>query len=274
MSVDMGRSDDNCTNDAGPNGSEMRRNVLQNPVSILMPVCNEADIIEGVVGEWLSEVLDHLPSGSELVFDDSSTDGTEQILAQLAERDSRIRYYFSPRDNFFNAAMRLYRQARCPLIFFTDSDGQYVPADFWKVASALGDHHLAHGYKVGRKDPFYRIIASSIFNGTVYFLFGSHGKDVNSAFRLIRSELLDAVLDQIHCLPMMPNAEMYIRAEAQGFRIINVPVRHRARRFGKSRSLLLRRFGYQASIAFRGLLAIRAELRAPQAQAKTGLLVE
>ena len=41
---------------------------LSEPVSILMPVSNEADVIEEVVEEWVREVISHLPAGSELLF--------------------------------------------------------------------------------------------------------------------------------------------------------------------------------------------------------------
>lgn len=235
---------------------------LREPVSIVMPVSNEANIITEVVDEWRRDVLAYLPEGSELVFDDCSSDGTEDILRELSELDRRIRVNFSERDGFFKAAMRLYRLARCPLIFFTDSDGQYVPAEFWKVAQNIASHDMVHGYKSRRKDKLYRKGASLIFNLLVHALFGSKNKDVNSAFRLIRRPMLEQLLDQIHCLQMMPNAEMYIRAEWQGFRIKNVPVRHRIRKHGKSRSLPLRAFSRECLVAYRGLRALRQELLA------------
>ena len=238
----------------------MQRVKLAQPVSIPMPVCNEADVIEDVIDEWIREVIVHLPAGSELVFDDCSNDGTERILERLASAHLFIRVNFAPRDGFFNSAMRLYRLARCPLVFFTDSDGQYVPAEFWSIAGHIADYDMVHGAKVARKDPFYRIKASSIYNTLTRWLFASGCSDVNSAFRLIRRPLLNSVLDQIHHLRMLPNSEIYIRAERQGFRIKNVPVAHRDRKYGKSRSLPLKAFARECWMAFRGILALRREL--------------
>lgn len=233
---------------------------VQGPVSILMPVCNEADVIEGVINEWIHEVLDKLPPGSEMVLDDCSNDGTERILADIARHHPQVRVEFNPRDGFFNSAMRLYRLAKCPMVFFTDSDGQYVPAEFWKVAEYIDANDMVHGVKVARKDPLYRVTASAVYNGLVQLLFGSKCEDVNSAFRLIRRPLLEAVLGQVHRLRMLPNSEIYIRAEAMGFRIRNVPVSHRAREFGKSRSLPWRRFVMECFRAFSGIVALRWEL--------------
>lgn len=121
--------------------------VLTEPVSVLMPVCDEADVILDVIDEWARDVFAHLPAGSELLFDDCSTDGTTELIQQASGRHGFVAMQRSPRDGFFKSAMRLYRSASCPLIFFTDSDGQYVPQDFWKVAEHIVDHDMVHGAK-------------------------------------------------------------------------------------------------------------------------------
>src|SRR6185312_1934472 len=124
-----------------------------------MPVCNEADIIVDVLDEWLDEVLQYLPASSELVLEDSSVDGTTAILHEYARRFDFIRVHWHPQDGFFNAAMRAYRRATCPLAFFTDSDGQYVPREFWKIAADIGQFDMVHGVKRQRCDPVYRVAA-------------------------------------------------------------------------------------------------------------------
>ena len=246
--------------DIEPNTSSAADRELPEPVSILMPACNEADIIVEVVDEWVNDVLRFCPAGSELVFDDCSNDGTEKILRDLAVKYPFIRINFAPRDGFFKSTMRLYRLATCPLIFFTDSDGQYVPAQFWEVARYIGDYDMVHGAKVDRKDPLYRVRASYVFNMLIRVMFRSRCQDVNSAFRLIRRPMLNAVLHKIHHLTMLPNAELYIRGEAAGFRIKNIAVMHRERKYGKSRSLPFKVFARECWKAFIGLIRLRTEV--------------
>lgn len=226
-----------------------------------MPVCNEADIIEEVVEEWATDVLQYCPEGSELVFDDCSNDGTEVILERLMKKYPFVRVNYAARDGFFNSALRLYRLAKCPLVFFTDSDGQYVPAEFWNVAQYIGEFDMVHGAKNGRKDPKYRVWTSLVFNRIIRAMFGSKGRDVNSAFRLIRRPVLTAVVPKIHQLTMLPNAELYLRAEAAHFKIKNVPVPHRVRKWGKSRSLPFKVYVRECGNAFAGLVKLRAELQ-------------
>ncbi len=235
---------------------------LAQAVSVLMPVCNEVDVIDTVLEEWVRDVFDHLPEGSELVFDDCSTDGTTQRIEAWRERYPFIRVNRSQRDGFFNSAMRLYRLAECDLVFFTDSDGQYVAEDFWRVAAQIEHNDMVHGAKVERHDPRYRLTFSGVYNVIVREMFASVAVDANSAFRLVRRELLDDVLPQIRHLRMLPNSEMYIRAERLGYRIQNVPVRHRPRPHGESRSLPAGRFFVECWHAFRGLRALRDELAA------------
>jgi hypothetical protein len=235
---------------------------LDRPVSILMPVRDERDVIEGVVDEWARDVVAHLPPGSELVFDECSEDGTGDILNGLTVKYPWLVVHRSPRDGFDRAAARLYAAARCPLLFFTDSDGQYVAAEFWRLVPHLPESDMVHGAKMNRQDPLYRRAASAFFNQLVAVAFGFRGRDVNSAFRLIRRELVTDIVPQVRKVPVLFNAELYIRAQAKGYRITNVDVAHRPREHGASQGLPSRSFARACWNALKGLRELRRELRA------------
>ena len=114
---------------------------LSEPVSILMPVSNEADVIEEVVEEWVRDVVSHLPRGSEFLFDEAaSNDGTREILQRLIIKYPFINVeYQDKKDGFAKAARRLYGRAKCPWVFFTDSDGQYV-LSYWLSPKVYSFH--------------------------------------------------------------------------------------------------------------------------------------
>jgi glycosyltransferase involved in cell wall biosynthesis len=235
---------------------------IPQPVSVLMPVCNEAAVIEGVVREWERDVFRHLPPGSELLFDDGdSRDGTRERLVALQAELTFIRILLSPRDGFGASARRLYREARCPLVFFTDSDGQYVAREFWKVAAVFATCDLAHGAKVNRQDPLYRRVASAGFNQLARSYFGVAVADVNSAFRLLSKAMVDDLLPHVHCMPTLLNAELLLRAVAAGYSVKQVDVAHRPRADGDSRGLPPGRFARECLRAYRGLAELRRELR-------------
>jgi dolichol-phosphate mannosyltransferase len=225
-----------------------------------MPVCNEVDIIADVLDEWLAEVLIYLPDSSELLLEDSSQDGTTEILQDYARRHDFIRVCWHPKDGFFKAAMRAYRRARNPLVFFTDSDGQYVPREFWKLVPDIASFDMVHGVKRSRCDPAYRVAASRCFNWAAHRLTGFAGSDINSAFRLMHRRVIDGLLDEVRTMPTLLNAELYLRAKHSGFRVKDVDVEHRERRHGVSRGLPGSRFLVECWNAYRGLVQLNREL--------------
>ncbi len=233
------------------------------PVSILMPVCNEAEIIEDVIEEWVQDVFRYLPEGSEFLFDDgASTDGTREILGRMCEKYPFIRVRYSDRkEGFAAAARRLYSEARCPLIFFTDSDGQYVAADFWKLAKHVPTYDFVHGAKIGRKDPLGRRLFSGIFNKASGFLMSIYYVDINSAFRLMKAEVVRDVLPKVTCMPTLLNAEFLLRTELENYQIKQVYVLHRRREFGSSRGLPLHRYLVEGVRAVLGLFCIKVSYR-------------
>ena len=234
---------------------------LPAPLSILMPVCNEADVIEQVIDEWVQDVFQYLPAGSEFLFDEAaSTDGTREILKRMMEKYPFIRVMFNEeKDGFAAAARRLYREARCPLVFFTDSDGQYVASEFWKLTPYVGKYWIVHGAKIGRQDAFIRKVASAVFNRIARFIFDVHYSDINSAFRIVRRELSDAMLPELECMPTLLNAELLLRAEMENYPIKQVRVIHRHRKHGVSRGLPPMRYPLECLKAYRGLLALKSE---------------
>ena len=232
------------------------------PVSILMPICNEVAVVRQVVEEWANEVFQYLPSGSEMLFDDgASTDGTLETLDTLREKYPFIRVLRSRKEGFAAAARRLYDNARCDYVFFTDSDGQYVAAEFWKVVEALDGYDIAHGAKQNRQDPKLRLVASAVFNRITTLLYGVKIPDINSAFRLQRKSIVEQILPQTHCMPTLLNAELMLRSVHAGYTVKSVKVAHRAREHGESRGLPPATFFKECRRAYRGLLQLRRELR-------------
>ncbi|MEO8370316.1 MAG: glycosyltransferase family 2 protein [Candidatus Solibacter sp.] len=236
---------------------------LYAPISILMPVCNEAEVLEGVLEEWIQEVIQFLPEGSELVIAEAaSTDGTREILAAMSAKYPYIRVlYRDTKEGFAAAARLLYKEARCPLVFFTDSDGQYVPAEFWKLTPFVKEFSIVHGAKIGRQDPFFRKVASALFNRIARFLFDVHYSDINSAFRIMKTETVSELLPQVHCMPTLLNAELLLRAELDNRSIKQVHVIHRRRLKGISRGLPPGQFLKESLAAYKGLCNLKSEYK-------------
>ena len=243
--------------------SDVHKNIALSPVSILMPVCNEAAVIENVIEEWARDVFQYLPEGSEFIFDEAgSTDGTKEILNLACQKYPFIRVIYNERkDGFAAAARRLYGEAKCPLIFFTDSDGQYVASDFWKLAKYISRYDVVHGAKLGRKDPVLRRLFSMFFNKLAAFLFEEHYLDLNSAFRLMKAEVVKKMLPSLTIMPTLLNAELLLRCEFENYEIKQVYILHKNRRYAGSRGLPARRYLFEGLKACWGLWQIKESYR-------------
>jgi glycosyltransferase involved in cell wall biosynthesis len=228
-----------------------------------MPIHNEADIIESVVEEWIRDVFRYLPEGSEFLFDEGgSTDKTPEILDRLSKTYPLIRVIHNKsKEGFAAAARRLYQEAKSPIIFFTDSDGQYIASDFWKLTKHIPEYDFVHGAKIGRKDPLPRRLFSALFNKLTTFLFEIHYLDFNSAFCLIKADVVRDILPKTISMPTLLNAELLLRTELENYKIKQVYVLHRSRKFGHSRGLSPLTYLWDGAKAVRGLLAIKASYR-------------
>jgi glycosyltransferase involved in cell wall biosynthesis len=233
------------------------------PISILMPVFNEADIIEEVIEEWVDDVFHFLPEGSEFLIDEAaSKDGTREILARMCQKYPFIHVtYNETRDGFAAAARRLYSAAKCPWVFFTDSDGQYIASEFWKLPKYTAHYDIIHGAKLARQDPFFRRLFSLLFNKWAVFLFQEDYLDINSAFRLMKTDVVKEILPQLTIMPSLLNAELLLRCEFANYEIKQVYIMHRPRKHGGSRGLPTIRYFFEGFRAFRGLLQIKESYR-------------
>ncbi|MBI4903431.1 MAG: glycosyltransferase [Acidobacteria bacterium] len=233
------------------------------PVSILLPVCDEVEGIESVLAELVEVVYRHLPDGSEFLIEESgSRDGTKELLYELQRRWPFLDVkYNDQREGFAPAARSLYRRARCPWIFFSDSDGQCVASEFWRLAEKAAGNDFLLGVKRIRYDPFVRRLTSRVFNRIAAMMFPVSGADINFGFRLARREAVLRCLDHSADMPTLINAEVSIYAHVLGYRVCPVLVHHRPRIFGLSRGLTPGSIGTNAYKAFLGLLRIRKKVR-------------
>lgn len=210
------------------------------PVSILLLVHNEAEIVEDVVREYHREVVARVPGSELIVLEDGSRDGTTEILRRLA-RELGITLVHHEERRGYTAALRdgLSRAAH-DVIFLSDGDGQHDPRDYFRMRNRLAHADVVVGWKRPRRDPRYRLVLSRVFNALVGRMFGLRLHDVNCGFRLMTRAVVDDLLRDPWQLSACIAAELSIRAHHRGYTVVEAPVRHRPRRHGPSRGLPVR----------------------------------
>jgi dolichol-phosphate mannosyltransferase len=197
------------------------------PVTVFLPAYNEAETITQVLREFTEVVVKPL-NAELLVCEDGSTDGTEKVLERLAAEMPMRLVTSRPRKGFARAVKDGLSLARSDLVFFADSDGQYDPQDFWKIWEVRDSYDLIIGRKVYREEKFYRAFLSRVFHCLIKAFTTVPLQDMDSGFRLIRREVVEDVLPEVRSLAYSFNAEFAIISYRRGFRILEVPISHRA----------------------------------------------
>jgi glycosyltransferase involved in cell wall biosynthesis len=210
-------------------------------LSVFFPAYNDSGTIASMVIRAVQAASELTPDYEVIVVNDGSIDATPEILDELARTYPHVRVVHHPKNRGYGGALQSgFRSATKEFIFYTDGDAQYDPAelaDLW--AKMTPDADLVNGYKISRSDPVHRIVIGRVYHHVVSLLFGLSVRDVDCDFRLMRRSIFEKIdLEKssgVICLEMMK------KIEDAGFRIVEVPVHHYHRAFGKSQFFNFRR---------------------------------
>ena len=201
-------------------------------LSVVVPAYNEAESLPELHRELVA-ALEAIGRPWEILYvDDGSRDGSDDVLSRLAAGEPRVRGAILRRNFGKSAALATgFRLARGELVATLDADLQDDPAELPRLIQAIGEgHDLVSGWKQDRKDPITKTLPSLLFNAVTSAVAGLKLHDFNCGFKLYRRQVTEAVeiYGELHrFIPAL--------AHWRGFRVGEVPVRHRARRFGKSK---------------------------------------
>ena len=210
----------------------MRTSIASVELSVILPVLDEVDSLDLLYRE-LTTILQSLGRPYELIFvDDGSRDGSFTRIEKLHRSDDRVRA-IQLRRNFGKAAALAvgFRAARGDILITLDADLQDDPAEIPRLLARLEEgQDLVSGWKRDRQDPCSKTWPSRLFNGVTGWLTGVRLHDFNSGFKAYRREVAEEIR-------LYGELHRFIPALAawRGFRVDEVPVHHRARRFGRSK---------------------------------------
>ena len=210
-------------------------------LTVFFPAYNDSGTIASLVVRAV-QVARQLTEDYEIIIvNDGSADATAAIAEELATTFPRVRVVHHPRNVGYGGALRTgFASATKELIFYTDGDAQYDPAEMrllWERMRSGVD--WVNGFKISRSDPLHRIVIGRVYHHIVKLLFGLSVRDVDCDFRLVRREIFDTVALEknsgVICLEMMKKFQDF------GFRVAEVPVHHYHRAHGRSQFFNFRR---------------------------------
>ncbi|MDY3250917.1 MAG: glycosyltransferase family 2 protein [Candidatus Choladocola sp.] len=202
--------------------------------SIVVPVYNSEHTLEELY-ERLKKVFEEtICQPFELILvDDSSRDRSYEIMQKLRAADSRVKIIQMAKNFGQHPALLCgFRYAKGDFVITMDDDLQHPPEEIPKLVNTMNERDdvdvIIAKYE-GRKHNFIRRLGTKV---SVYATSKMLHKDPNleiTSFRLIRKFIVDAILQTNTHLPQIGNLLVLTSN-----RIINVPIRHDSRAYGKS----------------------------------------
>jgi len=207
-------------------------------LSLVIPVYNEAENLEGLYQE-LSSAIEKLARSVEIIFvDDGSNDKSWPVLRSLQKRDGRIKL-IRLRKNFGQTAALSagFDYATGDIVISLDADLQNDPNDIPLLIQKMEEgYDIVSGWRKDRKDKWLSrrlpsAIANWLISGTTQVKLHDYGCTLK-AFRR----------DVVKNVKLYGELHRFIPAIAShmGVAIAEVEVNHRPRRHGKSKYSIFR----------------------------------
>ena len=195
-------------------------------VSVVVPVFNEEENVSILQSELRAALsgLDY-----EIVFvDDGSTDRSAEKI-EIAPNMRILRF---ERNTGQSAALYAgIRAARGETIVMIDGDLQNDPADIPRLLEQISrGADLVCGYRAKRKDTITKRMTSRIANFVRSRFTKDYVRDTGCTLKAMRRECADALVP-------FKGMHRFIPAliRGAGYRLVEIPVNHRPRRFGGSK---------------------------------------
>lgn len=203
-------------------------------LSIVVPVYNEEENIPLLYQAITAAVAPLGLAWEVILVDDGSRDGSLKALEALAERDAEHVRIIALRRNFGQTAAIAagIDHASGDVVVLMDADLQNDPADIPLMLEKIAEgYDVVSGWRKDRKDDFAtRTLPSRLANGLISTVTGVHLHDYGCTLKAYRREVLTGfkLYGEMH--RFIP-----VYASSVGARIIELPVRHHPRRFGKAK---------------------------------------
>ena len=201
-------------------------------LSIVIPIFNEEDNINELCSR-LIKALDEVDKTYEIIFvDDGSVDGSFDLLKRVASHNKKVKVIRFVRNFGQTAAMSAgINASKGDILISMDGDLQNDPADIKNLLVKLDEgYDVISGWRKNRQDKLSRKLASKIANQIISAVSGVHLHDYGCSLKAYKREIIKEIKLYGEMHRFIP-----IYAFWQGAEIAEIPVRHYARRFGKSK---------------------------------------
>ena len=200
-------------------------------ISVVIPVFNELESLPGLVEE-LKINLNNFKEWEVVFVDDGSSDKSNNWLFKLSNENDNFKLIQFFRNYGKSAALSEgFKNAKGDYIITMDADLQDDPAEIPNLINKLEEGwDLVSGWKKNRLDPLNKTLPSKLFNFVTRIVTGIKIHDFNCGLKGYRQSVIKSI-------NIYGGRHRYIPALAgqRKFRVTEIIVNHRERKFGKTK---------------------------------------
>ncbi len=209
-------------------------------LSLIIPVYNEEESLRSLFDAVFDTFKKQSFSYEIICIDDGSIDDSFVLLSNIAKKNTQVKV-IRFRKNFGQiAAMDAgINYSKGKIIVFLDADMQNDPSDIPTLMRKIEEgYDIASGWRKNRKDKlFFRKIPSKLANSLIRRLSGVKIHDLGCTLKAYKRDMIE----DIHLYGEM-HRFLPVIAARRGAKIIELPVKHHARKHGTSHYNLNRTF--------------------------------
>lgn len=201
-------------------------------LSIIIPFHNEEKNLE-LLHKEICDTLSNIKINYEIIFiNDGSTDQSANAIKNIALKDKQI----VALDHKFKmgkgrALSTGIKNAKGETIIFMDADlqddPQYIPQFIKKIEEGFD---FINGARLNRKENILIKTYTNLANYLLKLMLKSPFSDINCGFKVMRKSIFDEIILYGNNFRFLPLGAFY-----RGFKVTEIQIQHRVRKFGKSK---------------------------------------
>ena len=201
-------------------------------ISVVLPLLNERESLFELT-DSIVNVMRSYDFSYEIIFiDDGSSDNSWEIIQQISQSNENIKAIKFQKNYGKSQALHVgFDLCNGDVVFTMDADLQDDPAEIKNLVGMLNKGwDLVSGWKKNRLDPLNKRIPSKLFNFITRILTGVKIHDFNCGLKGYKKSVIKSI-------DIYGGRHRYIPALAgqRKFKVTEIIVNHRARKFGSTK---------------------------------------
>jgi glycosyltransferase involved in cell wall biosynthesis len=209
-------------------------------ISVVMPVFNEARTIK----EIIKRVKDQPVEKEIIIVDDSSTDGTSEILRSL--NDAQIRVYFHDKNKGKGAALRTgFQHTKGDIVITQDADLEYDPAEYGALVEPIknGVADVVYGSRLWGGKPqrvhmFWHKAGNRLITFIANVLFNNTLTDIETGYKVFRKGVVESLKLKSKDFSIEP--EITAKIFKKNYRVYELPISYYGRTYKEGKKITWR----------------------------------